>query len=1291
LDILFLFPKSILRDNKQRKELDMLKRTMIAVLAAVMFSTAALHATETENFGIRALPAPAEVQIDGKVDDWDLSGGIFACGDAEVLRERIACWFHLAYDADNLYVLARWVDEDPRNNPGSTAGDHGFAGDCLQFRIVTANLTPQERCAHVSAWYGNKNRKHVIDMAYGKSFNAGGNLRDAQTAGARQAFRVHDDNRGYNQEIALPWKLLTKDGKALQAGNTFVITVEPNFSAGVGGRISVKDIFKPGVTIDRVFTFMGHSFWGVARMEAKGYVNPQPVRLEDAREFEVRMEDGVPMVDWTGLIKSRKLLGHKVIEFDMPADGYVSMHIKNAEGTVVRQLLNCEFRTRGRHETRWDGLSTPNLFPPPRHELDPGDPLPPGEYTWSGIYHGGIGLRLRGWACNGGRAPWDDGTGTSNWGGDHGVPSACVTDGTKVYLGWTGAEAGKAMVAVDLDGKAQWLHRRGGMGGAPLAAVDGGIVYCVDGHRTIFRLNSDRGTYSEWAGSELATRDVASLWAGRRIRPGTVSNITAKDGKLYLSFTGHNMIAVLDGSSGKLLKTFTVQAPSHMHAVDGGPVYVNSAGRSILALDPVTGETTAVIAGLLNAAGVTADAQGNIYVATGRPDHQVKVFAADGAEKGAIGRKGGRPALGPWVADGMLAAHGIVVDPKGQLWVMEADSYPKRVSVWDTRTHKLTREYFGPTHYGASGAAISVKDPTVMVGEGCEWKMDPATGRSVCVGAFERQIRGFARFCYGPGGREYVSLIGSGPIKVYERLGPADYKLRAVITTGQNTTFWSDENGDEKEQPGEITTIHKRLTFGGYGGGTPYPWSMNMNHDFTLYSGNGPSFQIKVSGFTSCHAPKWDPADAVELPPLMGPLSSLDNKLVVSCDGSSAWIKCYDTATGKLRWTYPNSFMGVHGSHKAPPPRGGLLRGVFGFVGSANLPSPVGDIWAMNSNVGEWHVLTGEGYYLTRLFQGDPLKVSFPEKAVPGAILDNAPPGLGGEDFGGSLTQAKDGKVYAQSGKTGIWNVEVVGLDTVKTLGRGKIRIEAGDLAKAKEFRELYLQKDVGIRSMTAAKLTPEFTGNIAADFKVEEPVAFQKLSAAAVKVAVAWDDTNLYLGYDVNDPVPWVNNAGTADGMYASGDTVDFQVGTDPEADRDRDTAVLGDLRLSIGSFQGKPTAVIYRKVAKKKAPKTYNSGVFKDYVMESVIVVEGAEIVVTPRANGYVVEAAIPLKALGIEPAEALALRGDFGVTHGDPWGTDTVLRTYWNNQETGIVNDDVAELMMTPANWGQLVFRE
>ena len=71
------------------------------------------------------------------------------------------------------------------------------------------------------------------------------------------------------------------------------------------------------------------------------------------------------------------------------------------------------------------------------------------------------------------------------------------------------------------------------------------------------------------------------------------------------------------------------------------------------------------------------------------------------------------------------------------------------------------------------------------------------------------------------------------------------------------------------------------------------------------------------------------------------------------------------------------------------------------------------------------------------------------------------------------------------------------------------------------------------------------------------------------------------------------------------------------------------------------------------------------------------------------YVVEAAIPLKSLGLAIKDGLTLRGDFGATHGDKSGKDTLLRTHWNNQATGIVADEVDELRLDPKNWGKISF--
>jgi hypothetical protein len=410
------------------------------------------------------------------------------------------------------------------------------------------------------------------------------------------------------------------------------------------------------------------------------------------------------------------------------------------------------------------------------------------------------------------------------------------------------------------------------------------------------------------------------------------------------------------------------------------------------------------------------------------------------------------------------------------------------------------------------------------------------------------------------------------------------------------------------------------------------------------------------------------------------------------CSSVLSQFTCYDIETGKLLWNYPNNYVGVHGGHRAPPLQTGMIRAAYDILGTGRLPDPIGDIFVIATDKGEWHILTGAGFYLTRLFEADVLKIRWPDPAVPGAIMDTVPPGMGAEDFGGSMTVAKDGQLYVQHGKTAFINSRVVGLDSVRTLPGGKLTVAPGDLAKADGFREKLLQASVGVKMATAKKGTVTFTGDLRKDFNTQEPLAFQKTPADRVEAAIAWDDASLYLGWQVNDATPWVNGASEAAQMYALGDTVDFQIGTDPEADSKRDKPALGDLRLSIGNLGGKPSAVIYRPVAKEKAPKKFFSGVWRDGVeYDSVLTLTDARIEVTVDEAGkrYLVEAAIPLAALGLKPAAGLTLGGDFGATFGDAAGKDTLLRSHWNNQATGIVADEVDELRIDPGNWGRIIF--
>jgi hypothetical protein len=220
---------------------------------------------------------------------------------------------------------------------------------------------------------------------------------------------------------------------------------------------------------------------------------------------------------------------------------------------------------------------------------------------------------------------------------------------------------------------------------------------------------------------------------------------------------------------------------------------------------------------------------------------------------------------------------------------------------------------------------------------------------------------------------------------------------------------------------------------------------------------------------------------------------------------------------------------------------------------------------------------------------------------------------------------------------------------------------------------------------------TVAFTGVLPKDFANPTIVKYNKGPETMIQSAAAWDDQTLYLGWDVMDERPWANGATDSAQMYVSGDTVDFQFGSDPKAHAKRTEAAAGDFRLSIGNFQGTPTAELYRAVSDVKKPRHFTSGVIKDYVMDYVAPLPEAKITVTPRADkkGYVIEAAIPFSALGFTPQPDVKYRGDLGVTYGNEAASRTRLRVYWSNQETGLVDDAVFEVKMTPRNWGDIVF--
>jgi hypothetical protein len=154
---------------------------------------------------------------------------------------------------------------------------------------------------------------------------------------------------------------------------------------------------------------------------------------------------------------------------------------------------------------------------------------------------------------------------------------------------------------------------------------------------------------------------------------------------------------------------------------------------------------------------------------------------------------------------------------------------------------------------------------------------------------------------------------------------------------------------------------------------------------------------------------------------------------------------------------------------------------------------------------------------------------------------------------------------------------------------------------------------------------------------------------------------------------------------LFITGDSVDLQLGTDPQADPKRKAAVPGDLRLLISVLDGKPVAVLYRwKATGETRPQTFTSPWRAEKVAD-VRLVKDADIRIQRYGSGYRVEAAVPLAALGFAPQPGKTYKLDLGVIYSDANGNSRTARVYWANKATGLVNDVPGEIMAQPNLWG------
>ena len=547
--------------------------------------------------------------------------------------------------------------------------------------------------------------------------------------------------------------------------------------------------------------------------------------------------------------------------------------------------------------------------------------------------------------------------------------------------------------------------------------------------------------------------------------------------------------------------------------------------------------------------------------------------------------------------------------------------------------------------------------------------------------------------------QKYPGLFSGVTIHRHREFHKLKHERRKPAVRSQ--FMWTDGNGDGLVQEAEIR-FYTAEEAGAVVLGSR--WRFAHTSDLTLYpitTGEGRrtlAWRLPVREWNRVGAPVYDVEDAqliVNEKPLWFVNSAwADSKGNLLLNHSPMQMF---TAAGRLRWHYPNRWPGVHGSHRSPQDRRGLLIGPLKVIGSVQLAHGVGEVFCMNGNMGKAFLMTTDGLFLGSLFRDcRSAPESLPPEPTRGASLMQTT--CGGEWFGGELFRnPRDGHVYiGRQGSQSQLICRVVGLETTRHITTRPIRFTPSDYAAAEKLlaersAEEAAKTAVAILPVTkrmSGKRPPVIDGDIREwSRKREWAASIQFDTAHSAFAMLGYDEQNLYVAFDVNDSSPMRNAGKDWKLLFKTGDAVAVELGAGTRGSSMSRKLMAGDLRLLLTVMDRKPTAVLYRYVVPgTKKPEQFVSPVGTT-VIDRVEILAKARVAVKRRSDGYSLEASVPLAELGLKIGPGKSLRGDLGVIHSDQQGLVNELRMYWANKATGIVSDVFSEAKIHPDLWGML----
>ncbi|WP_236624761.1 sugar-binding protein [Rhodopirellula sp. SWK7] len=1269
-------------------------------------------ATQTDNRGLHAVPVPDEVVIDGNLADWDLSGQTLMCYDLESLQDVCSAKVAVMYDAANLYISVHFADTTPmgnRHDPRYQA-HKAWAGDSVQVRFKT------ERISHITAWYFAGEKKPGFYLDRGKDLNTpfGGG---AETLfhqegwklerGVETAYQKDSDEQGYVQEMKLPWSLVTD--RKYEAGDQLQLGFELFWGQGDWPSHRYADNLSEGAN-GREFFFTNHKGWGDLILEAEGNLNlPKPAWMK-------RQIEGQP----TGPVE---------IEYELSKDGKVTLAIDDSDGRRVRNLIAAQSRTAGKNIEKWDGLD------------DAGTPVLPGDYRFHVLTHDGIHLKYALSFANPGNPTWSTDDGRGAFYGDHTAPQAAAAAGKFVALATPMGEAGKHLIATDLDGQRLWgLSNRVAFDGGHISlATDGTTLWVgTEGKQSlIYRVTLADGSYVPWGivqkdndGHEfrpvdLVVSELPGLAAAKA--EANLRSIAWHHDVLAAAFARENEVRLYHAVTGELLSRIAIDEPKSVAYTSQSELLVLSKGRILIVDDkagirPFTTQTHA------DAWGLAVGADGRVYLSVRGTDQNVKVFSADGKPLREIGKRGGRPHHGQFIAGAMRQPAGIAIDSRNHLWVTEETENPKRTSVWNVDSGGLLKDLSGTTSYAGAGT-VNPYDPSMGFADDTVYRLDWETGTSkpiYSVGKTENpddlfppSVHNLTSRVVQKNGLLYVYTTGAGRgssdvhCTVFDGTHWRSVAHTGVVGHGQANQgrfskyehlfagrdrqrySWADENGDGLVQESELQFARIKINDQPVDLRSFY-WGQLPDTDGTItyaVKNRQELVQFPVAGYTKAGAPIYD----ITKPHIVRP----DREIIGGGNGEGQIIggsngRIYINQdplimvepSGRVVGGYPNRHLSVHGSHRAKAARSGYLIGPSSFLGVIQVgdesKDEAGEIFCLNGNLGENYLFTHDGLFVQSLFRDTRGYSEKPARAERGMSLDATT--AGGESFGGNFIRTAEGKTYLTNGGTDARVIEVTGLESIRRIS-GKFTYTHAEFAEAQTLLSQKLAETSAPKAFTVPRGTANVDGE-ATEWPAlmdDEQLAMnvqENTRQRYARVLARYDDQNLYLAYRVFAPRSAMKNVGQDDRLlFKTGDAVDLMIGPDGAKDD------AGNLRLLM-TFKDRKTPIAVLNV--KKAPGAAASEKFdfsspwRTISFDRVVVTRGVTLASAGTQGGFIVEASIPWNEIGITPESGLKLKADVGVLFSDG-GTQTVSRQYWSNKATGLVNDIPGEADLVPAGWG------